>query len=217
MEIPSDYSKCIMTGRQATVPFYAEMSLLLRYRAFLSALTDLQLHITQEVTAGRLASGRGGCASDFGSAYKYAGKYPWRHTTGFASFIMPGIVVLILQQSMALGICLIGGTAAERRRRNAPSLQHRHGQQWADGHYIGQGVVLCGVLYPCDDIHIALYTHLVRPSAYRESCGLSAAYDAFPAGIGFLRDNAGQPDEAKGGRLYLHSVHIGGVPFPVRA
>ena len=39
-------------------------------------------------------------------------------TQGFASFIIPGIVVLILQQSMLLGITMIAGTAAERRRRN---------------------------------------------------------------------------------------------------
>ena len=31
---------------------------------------------------------------------------------------MPGIVILILQQSMLLGIGMLGGTSAERRRRN---------------------------------------------------------------------------------------------------
>ncbi len=37
---------------------------------------------------------------------------------GFASFIMPGIVILILQQSMLLGIACSAGPRAERRRRN---------------------------------------------------------------------------------------------------
>ena len=120
MEIPSDYSKCIMTGRQATVPFYAEMSLLLRYRAFLSALTDLQLHITQEVTAGRLASAGAAAPPISGLPINTQANILGDTQQGFASFIMPGIVVLILQQSMVLGICLVGGTAAERRRRNAP-------------------------------------------------------------------------------------------------
>jgi hypothetical protein len=42
VEIPSDYERKIQRGEQASVPFYAEMSLLLRYRAFLSALTEVQ-------------------------------------------------------------------------------------------------------------------------------------------------------------------------------
>ena len=118
MEIPSDYSKCIMTGRQATVPFYAEMSLLLRYRAFLSALTDLQLHITQEVTAGRLASAGAAAPPISGLPINTQANILGDTQQGFASFIMPGIVVLILQQSMLLGIGMLGGTSAERRRRN---------------------------------------------------------------------------------------------------
>ena len=39
---------------------------------------------------------------------------------GFASFIIPGIVILILQQSMLLGIVLLGGTRQERRRLRGP-------------------------------------------------------------------------------------------------
>ena len=37
---------------------------------------------------------------------------------GFASFIIPGSIILILQQSMILGITLLGGTSYERRLRN---------------------------------------------------------------------------------------------------
>lgn len=37
---------------------------------------------------------------------------------GFSSFIMPGILMLILQQSVVLGACMIAGAASERRRRN---------------------------------------------------------------------------------------------------
>ena len=118
MEIPSDYSKCIMTGRQATVPFYAEMSLLLRYRAFLSALTDLQLHITQEVTAGRLASAGAAAPPISGLPINTQANILGDTQQGFASFIMPGIVVLILQQSMLLGITFLGGASNERRRLN---------------------------------------------------------------------------------------------------
>ena len=39
-------------------------------------------------------------------------------TQGFASFIMPGVLVLILQQSMLLGITMLAAGIKERRRRN---------------------------------------------------------------------------------------------------
>lgn len=39
IEIPSDYDKCIGRGEQAVVPFYCDMSLLLRYRSILMSIT----------------------------------------------------------------------------------------------------------------------------------------------------------------------------------
>ncbi|MDE5749253.1 MAG: ABC transporter permease, partial [Duncaniella sp.] len=41
---------------------------------------------------------------------------------GFASFIIPGIVILILQQGMLMGITMLAGTRRDRRRRD--SLHH---------------------------------------------------------------------------------------------
>lgn len=117
LEIPSDYSAKIARGEQAHVSFFSEMSLLLRYRAFLSALTEVQLatgaQITQEKvnTAGLLADNIS--TSPVGIQTSFLGDTQ----QGFASFIMPGIVVLILQQSMILGICMIAGSANDRRRR----------------------------------------------------------------------------------------------------
>ncbi len=117
VEIPSDYERKIQRGEQATVPFYAEMSLLLRYRAFLSALTEVQMKEATEVTSTRLQA--------IGASSLGIGGLPVQaHNTfigvpgqGFASFIMPGILILIAQQSIVLGICMLAGTSRDRRRR----------------------------------------------------------------------------------------------------
>lgn len=116
--IPGDYSKRIGRGEQGVTAFYAEMSLLLRYRSFMSALTDLQLQsgaqIRQEVLNAAGASSSGESSSPVDNEAYFIGD----PTQGFASFIIPGIVVLILQQSMVLGVTMLAGGAAERRRRN---------------------------------------------------------------------------------------------------
>jgi len=118
IHIPSDYASKLAQGEQATVEFYSEMSLLLRYRALLSAVTDLQIKQTQDITIERLdaagLSASGMAKMPIDSHHSFLGD----PEQGFASFVMPGIVILILHQSMLLGITLIGGTSRERRRRN---------------------------------------------------------------------------------------------------
>lgn len=118
LEIPSDYSRRIGRGEQAVVPFYSQMSLLIRYRAFVSALTELQMKVASDVTIERVemagASALGMASLPVSSVSNFLGD----EGQGFASFVMPGIIILILQQSMVLGICVLGGTSRERRRRN---------------------------------------------------------------------------------------------------
>lgn len=118
LRIPRDYASNIGSGRQATVEMYADMSLLLRYRALLAAVTDLQIKETGDITLNRVnmtgLETTGMAKMPIDSHYSFMGD----PEQGFASFVMPGIVILILQQSMILGIALIGGTSRERRMRN---------------------------------------------------------------------------------------------------
>lgn len=121
--IPPDYSRKIGRGESATVSMYNDMSLLLRYRQSLFALTNVQMHEVTEITAQRVAT-EGGIISTVvsGLPVDTHSESLGDPTQGFASFVMPGIVVLILQQSMLLGITMIAGTAADRRRRNPLGL-----------------------------------------------------------------------------------------------
>ncbi|MCM1029274.1 MAG: ABC transporter permease [Pseudoflavonifractor sp.] len=116
--IPSDYAKKIGQGEQATAIFYSEMSLLLRYRAFMSALTEVQLALGAEIRAKAmepLAAAEGMISiPQVGNEGFFMGD----PTQGFASFIIPGIVILILQQSMLLGVTMLAAGSSERRRRN---------------------------------------------------------------------------------------------------
>lgn len=118
MHIPSDYARNIARSEQANVEFYSDMSLLLRYRAFIAALSDLQIKICGDITAAKIESyGAEGYMPD-GLPVQSQSNFLGDVEQGFASFVIPGIVVIILQQSMLLGIVLLGGTARERRRRN---------------------------------------------------------------------------------------------------
>jgi len=117
MEIPAGYSKHIARGEQSHVSFFCDMSLLIRYRAALSALTSVQLATGAQITEQRLNTIGLPASSMTATTVEADAIFLGDTQQGFASFVMPGIVILILQQSMILGICLIAGSEAERRLR----------------------------------------------------------------------------------------------------
>ncbi len=119
LEIPRDYSQKLMRLEQPQVQFYCNMTLLLRYRTFLGSLTELQMATGAELRE-RALSDLGMPPSAAPSAVSSVGYAMGDTQQGFASFIIPGIVILILQQSMLLGITMLGGTRQERRRLCGP-------------------------------------------------------------------------------------------------
>lgn len=117
LEIESDYAKAIGRGETGHVTFFCDMALMYRFRTFAFDLTNVQIAEIGEITGQRLDM-IGAESLSTGMPVGSESYMLGDPTQGFASFIMPGIVVLILQQSMVLGAVLIMGTSSERRRRN---------------------------------------------------------------------------------------------------
>ncbi len=120
LHIPADYSQRLGRMEQAVLPLYCDMSLMIRYRNILFAITDVTLQLggdvrTEAIDMSPLALS----ASSIGSATVDTQAFILGDPSqGFASFIMIGIVVLILQQSLILGVLMLGGASNERRRNN---------------------------------------------------------------------------------------------------
>lgn len=115
IHIPSNYGRSIGRGEQAHVIFYSDMGLLLRYRTMLMSLTNLQLAAGATLRTETMSSAGLAGSSMSGSPVENVSYMLGDTEQGFASFIIPGIIVLILQQSIILGLTLIGGTRYERR------------------------------------------------------------------------------------------------------
>ena len=114
--IPSDFSERINRGEQASVSVYCDMSLMLAYKA---------VYQTAMIEAGRLGAGLN---------MKKAGNYTKREDAitaqplavddvtifnpsgGYGSCVLPAVLMLILQQVLALGIGMAAGTAREHNR-----------------------------------------------------------------------------------------------------
>lgn len=111
--IPADYSHRLGRGEQGVISVYYDLGLLLRYRTFLQSFTDLQMATDTRLRTELMSSV--GITSDTPTNVQTEAFFLGDPQQGFASFILIGIVVLILQQSMLLGIVLLDGTERERR------------------------------------------------------------------------------------------------------
>ena len=114
--IPSDFSDNIAKGKQTQVSIYCDMSGLLYYKSMLIANTAVSLDMNQDIKIAR--SGNTTDRQDEITAYpiEYEEISIFNPTAGFAAFLIPAVLVLIIQQTLLLGIGLAAGTARENNR-----------------------------------------------------------------------------------------------------
>ena len=126
---PPDFDTRVNRMEQATVSVYCDMSLMLCYKAvFQTAQTVSSLMGTaiQNRLSGHFTK-REEQVSAMPLAFEEVPVF--NPTGGYGSFIIPAVLILIIQQTLVLGIGLSAGTARERNRnRNLiPVSSHYHG------------------------------------------------------------------------------------------
>lgn len=116
LEIPNDFSKKIGRGESAQVDMYADMSLLVQYKSILTALSDVTMAVGAHLNHSNMPDLMGAVLPKGSSPIPSYGINLGNTSAGFASFLIPGILILILQQSLILGIVMLGAGERERRR-----------------------------------------------------------------------------------------------------
>lgn len=126
---PSEFSKNIHKGKQATVSLYCDMSALLFYKAFLLATTEVSLEIGKELRAQNNPSSTIEQEKITINPIPYESVALFNSQNGFASFLVPAILILVIQQTLILGIGMLGGTAREKNRFHSlvPISRHFNG------------------------------------------------------------------------------------------
>ena len=123
---PSEFSKNIHKGKQATVSLYCDMSALLFYKAFLLATTEVSLEIGKELRAQNNPSSTIEQEKITINPIPYESVALFNSQNGFASFLVPAILILVIQQTLILGIGMLGGTAREKNRFHSLGPISRH-------------------------------------------------------------------------------------------
>jgi len=114
-----DFSQKAGRGEVATVEVFCDMSLLLRYKSVLVAVTAVAREMGKSVQVERMTELSGEASVHDASEPIQFTMIPIGNVSqGLASAIMPGVLVLILQQCLLLAICFLGATSRERARLN---------------------------------------------------------------------------------------------------
>lgn len=118
LEIPEGLAEKVGRNEQAPAVLYCEMSLLLRYRAMLVSSTDVMQELGSELMTEKIDA-----IAPLAETVSPGDLMPIENVamgnieSGFDSFVMPGILILILQQSLMLAVGMAGGAKRENPLR----------------------------------------------------------------------------------------------------
>ncbi len=114
--IPSDFERRIAGGGQAVVAIYCDAGYFLIYRQVFQELVASIQTAGARVEVGRLLA-RGVGQPEMSAAVQpvdYSSHNLFNPSLGYGSFVMPPILMVIIQQTLLVGIGIIGGTWRER-------------------------------------------------------------------------------------------------------
>ncbi len=126
---PPDFDEKIFRMEQTTMSVYCDMSLMLAYKAVFQTaqLVSMELGTQLKTRMGKNYTHREEVLS--AKPLDVADVPLFNPAGGYGSFVLPGVLILILQQTLVLGIGLSAGTTRENSRYGwlVPISRHYHG------------------------------------------------------------------------------------------
>lgn len=117
VHIPSSFSKDLMRGTPTTVGLYSDMSSMLYYKALIVGLTEVYLSMSKDIKVEEHLSTASVTRTDEDITrmpVEYDRVSFFNPKSGFAAFLVPPVFMLILQQTLFLGIGMHMGVMRER-------------------------------------------------------------------------------------------------------
>lgn len=115
--IPANFEKEILSARQTVVTVYCDASNFLLYKQVLTGTTFANSTFSGGIEVKRmLAEGKSMAqAMDQQEPLKVSTYNLYNASGGYGSFIMPGMILVIMQQTLLIGIGMLGGTIREKK------------------------------------------------------------------------------------------------------
>ena len=117
IRIPASFTKDLSRGEQVPIGLYCDMSSMLYYKALLLTATNVSLEVNKDIKVRHYIPGttdRQEEISKMPIEYDYVAIY--NPQSGFAAFLIPPVLMLIIQQTILLGIGMSIGNSREKHR-----------------------------------------------------------------------------------------------------
>lgn len=114
VRIPSDFTRELWKGNQAPIGLYCDMSSMLYYKALLLKATNVSLEVNKDIKVNHYlpsTTDRQAEITRMPIDYDYVPLY--NPQSGFAAFLIPPVLMLIIQQTLLLGIGMSTGNSRE--------------------------------------------------------------------------------------------------------
>ena len=114
--IPSDFDVSLSRMQQTTISVYCDMSLMLAYKAIYQTAVAITQQMGAEIQVKLSRPYTKREAQITARPLDFDDVPIFNPTGGYGNFILPAVLILILQQTLVLGIGLSAGTAREKDR-----------------------------------------------------------------------------------------------------
>jgi len=157
--IPGDFSKNIHTQKQTQVMVYADMSNMLFYKSMLLSSTEVSLEMGANIRINE--TGYNSRGADEATMQPISSEWIAFYNTqnGFASFLVPAILILIIQQTLLLGISTIVGTHNDKKRFRIASYT-------ADGRNVNAFKLTLGKAFCYTSLYMLTSVWIIRVVPY---------------------------------------------------
>jgi ABC-2 type transport system permease protein len=115
--LPDNFEKDILTGKQTSVTAYCDASYFLLYKQVFTGTSFTNGTFNAGIEVKRmLAEGKSiPQAIDLQEPIKVSTYNLYNPVGGYGSFVMPGMILIIMQQTLLIGIGMLGGTIREKK------------------------------------------------------------------------------------------------------
>lgn len=169
---PQDFQTKLNRMEQTHVGVYCDMSLMLAYKAIFQTCTAIQGNLNSRIQI-ELTGNATAREDELTTRPLDFDEVPmFNNTAGYGNFIIPGVLILIIQQTLLLGVGMAAGTARERNNYGflVPANKHYRGVMrivWGKSLayfmiYIVMGTyLLCAVPYMFNFINLVSWKSLM--------------------------------------------------------
>ena len=111
---PSNFATTVGRHEQAHVSVYCDMSYMLTYKAIYMTAQNVSMAIGTEIKIAKSGTYTDREAEIISQPLDFEDVPIFNTTGGYGNFVLPGVLVLIIQQALLLGVGLLSGTEREK-------------------------------------------------------------------------------------------------------